>query len=993
MKAKKFIKNNLENIIILIVSVVAFIVGFISIGWLKSLLIIGPIDLLLYIPIFIKKISEKRKKKKIHKTEHKAEIKVEKVKKVKPKKEKKTKKEKKRKGKIILNIILITIMVICILGILGVFAFMLYISHNAPKFNPENLYQKESTIVYDINGVERARLGLQRREAVNYEDLPQILIDAIIATEDANYFNHDGVDWSRFLVASVKQVLGSSNAGGASTITMQISKNAFTSKVDTGIQGIIRKFTDIYVSLNEIEPNYTKEEIMEFYVNSYYLGDGTYGVEQACQSYFGKSVSEINVAEAAMIAGLFKGGSAYDPTLYPERAEQRRQVVLKLMNRHGYITEDEYKMAKEMNITSLLNTSSTNEEDIYRDFIDTVVQEIRDDTGDDPYSVPMEIYTTMDPTKQEYISKIMNGEAGYSWPNENTQAGIAVIKSSNGEISAVGAGRNRNGEMAYNRATQISRQIGSTSKPLYDYAPAIEYNNWSTYSLLVDEPHGYSNNGPKINNWDMQYYGLITTRTALATSRNIPALKTFQAVSKQNIKDFVSKLELHPEYENGSIHEAHSIGGYTGENPVSLAAAYTTFANGGVYNTPHSYNKIVYRESGKVVEKEVTSTRVMSAETAYMVYSILQDAGRYGLGSSIYSLNGIKYGAKTGTSNFTAEIKAANNLPSNAINDYWVAGVNPDYAIAVWLGYDNIKEGYNIANTIYHKLLFKTVAQGVFTRNVELPKPSGVVTVQVEFGTHPAQRPSEYTPKDLIYTELFKAGTEPTEVSTRYSQLNNVTELKSSIKDNILTLNWTPIETPKWIDENYLNTYFDSLYSDPGTKEKAKQERLEYNKNNIGTIIYNVYSKDSNGELKLLGSTEENSFEIKLNSSSPTTYVVKTSYTIFTANMSSGATTTISLDGVEDEISISLNGDLTVTIDKGSYTEPGIKVLKNKIDVSKDAKVVTTYKDSSGKEVKVSDIKTTKAETYMATYTITYGKVSKTLTRKIITKKETTNYS
>lgn len=989
MKIKKFIKNNIENIIILIVSVVAFIVGFFSIGWLKALIIIGSIDLLLYVPIFIMKLKGKKK----HKTEHKSESKGEKVKKVKTKKEKKTKKDKKSRRKKIVNIILITIMSLCILCILGVFAFMLYISNNAPKFNPDNLYQKESTIVYDINGVEKARLGLQRREAISYDELPQILIDAIVATEDSNYFNHDGVDWSRFLVASVKQVLGSSNAGGASTITMQISKNAFTSKVDTGIQGIIRKFTDIYVSLNEIEPNYTKEEIMEFYVNSYYLGNGTYGVEQACQSYFGKSVSEINVAEAAMIAGLFKGGSAYDPTLKPEQAEQRRQVVLKLMNRHGYITEEEYKIAKSMNITSLLNTKSVNEEDLYRDFIDTVVQEVREDTGDDPYSVPMEIYTTMDSAKQEYMLKIMNGEAGFTWPNENTQSGIAVIKSSTGEISAIGAGRNRNGEMAYNRATQISRQIGSTSKPLYDYAPAIEYNNWSTYSLLVDEPHGYSNNGPKINNWDMQYYGLVTARTALATSRNIPALKTFQAVSKQNIKDFVSKLELHPEYEGGTIHEAHSIGGYTGENPVSLAAAYTTFANGGVYNTPHSYKKIVYRESGKVVEKEVTSTRVMSPETAYMVYNILQDAGRYGLGSSIYSLNGIKYGAKTGTSNFTAETKAANNLPSNAINDYWVAGVNPDYAIAVWLGYDKISEGYNIANTIYHKLLFKTVAQGVFTRNVELPKPNGVTIVQVEFGTHPAQRPSEFTPKELINTELFKAGTEPTEVSTRYSQLSNVTDLKSTVKDNVLTLSWTPIKTPQWLDETYLNSYFDSLYSDPATKEKAKQERNEYNKNSIGTITYDVYSKDSKGELKFIETTDENSFEIKLNSSSPTTYVVKTSYTIFTANMSSGVSTTISLDGVEDEIEISLKGDLSVTIDKGSYVEPGVKVIKNKIDVTKDAKITTIYKDSYGKEVKASDIKADKSTTYTATYTITYGKINKTLTRRITTKKETTNYS
>ena len=242
---KKFIKENAMDISIIIVSIVAFIVGVFSIGFIKSFGIIFIIDLLIFVPAFIKN----RKKIKIHK--HK-EIKNS----TKNSTNLKTNKVKKKKKKKFLNIFLILFMSLCIIIILAVIAFMLYISSTAPKFNPENLYQKESTIVYDKDGKEKAKLGLQKRESIKYDDLPQILVDAIIATEDSNYFNHKGVDWSRFFVASLKQVLRRSG-GGASTITMQISKNAFTSKEDEGIKGIsvfLRQFQvrDVIISDKDI---------------------------------------------------------------------------------------------------------------------------------------------------------------------------------------------------------------------------------------------------------------------------------------------------------------------------------------------------------------------------------------------------------------------------------------------------------------------------------------------------------------------------------------------------------------------------------------------------------------------------------------------------------------------------------------------------------------------------------------------------------------------
>jgi len=176
--------------------------------------------------------------------------------------------------------------------------FALFIIISAPNFKASNLYSKNSTVIFDINGNEAARLGTENREIVTYEDLPEVLVDAIIATEDSRFFQHDGIDLARFSKAVFGQLLGHSDAGGGSTLTMQVAKKAFTSSVDTGIKGIVRKFTDIYLAVFKVEKNYTKEQIIEFYINNHNLG-GAWGVEEASKYYFGKSAKDMNLAELA----------------------------------------------------------------------------------------------------------------------------------------------------------------------------------------------------------------------------------------------------------------------------------------------------------------------------------------------------------------------------------------------------------------------------------------------------------------------------------------------------------------------------------------------------------------------------------------------------------------------------------------------------------------------------------------------------------------------
>lgn len=974
---KKILKNK-ENIVILIISIVAFIAGCLAIGWLASLLIIGVADLILFVPNFLQTRKKKRnpsKKKPIIKSA--------------PKKEKKNGK-KKSKWKLILKILLIFCFVTGILVVIACSLFAYHIVENAPEFNPDNLYRQESSIIYAPDGTIMAKLGAEKREKITYDELPEVLVDAIVATEDSRFFQHNGFDLPRFLVASIKQVL-THRGGGASTLTMQVVKNNFTSTDQT----ITRKFTDIYMAIFQVEKKYTKKEIIEFYINSNYLGSGAYGVEQACQTYFGKSAKDINVAEAALIAGLFQAPDYYDPRTNPERAESRRKTVLYLMERHGYITAEEREIADALTVEKLLYQKPTTTGEDYQAFIDTVVNEIIKDTkseqypnGKSPYVYPMEVWTTIDPAKQTHINKIISGET-FEWENEAVDTGIAVVDVKTGAIVAIGAGRHRTGELQRVNATQLIKQIGSTSKPLFDYGPGIEYENWSTGKLYMDEEYSYSN-GTKINNWDRKYNGLMTLREALAQSRNIPALKAFQQNSNSNIKTFISGLKLNPDLDaNGGLHESHSIGGYNGESPLTMATAYAAFGNGGYYITPHSYTKFIDRDTGEVTEKKIEKTRVMSEETAYIMTNLLQSSAQGGLYNNAY-INGAIYGAKTGTSNYPqAVFDSCPNYPGDAINDLWVNGVSPDYAISVWYGY--VLRSCDYTSTAYstgHRRLFQAVGKGIFRTGVNWTKPAGVVEVEIEKETNPIKLPSEFTPENMRQVELFKSGTEPTEVSDRYNTLENVQNLKSKIDKKTLTLSWDAV-VPAAMNDEAISNWARSLASSENGINQLINDRKNANSEQFGTVVYQIYSKDTKGELTLLKTTDKTSVELTINSKSPTTYVVKTAYTNFKANISSGAETKISLDEVETVITTELVGQKTVNLTVGdTYKEPApaVTVLEDLTNVTDNATIKKTIKDKSGKEV--TSIKTDQAETYTITYSITYKKFTDTLTRTIVIKEK-----
>ena len=882
----------------------------------------------------------------------------------------KEKKNKRKFWKILVSMFLI----FCIACVLGVAAFLTYIVVTTEDFDPNKLTYQDQTKVYDKNGNVFATLGTEKRESVTYDKLPQVLIDAIIATEDSRFFEHNGVDFARFLKASLGQLMGQSNAGGASTLTMQVSKNNLTSRDSDGLEGIIRKFRDVYISVFQIEKKYSKEQIIEFYVNDNLLGGSNYGVEQASRYYFDKSVSELNLSEAATIAGIFQSPNKYRPDRYPEEAETRRNLVLDLMVRHGYITKDEAEIAKAISVESLIVAKA--EENNYQAFLDTVTSEVESKTKLNPYEVSMEIYTSLDTSIQKGIDDIMSGKT-YTWENDLVQSGIAVIKVDTGEVVAIGAGRNRKGTATWNNATQARRHPGSTAKPIFDYGPGFEYSNYSTYTLFNDEPWSYTN-GPSIKNHDAKFLGLMTLKKAISISRNVPALKAFQENNKNDIYNFVTSLGIKPE---DPLHESHAIGGFTGVTPLELAAAYACFANGGYRIEPHTVTKIVYRDTGEVEEFKYTKERVMKASTAFLVNNILEYSVDYGFTGGA-RVSGKTTAAKTGTSSFDSVTLKANNLPANAVNDLWTAAYTPEYSFSVWYGYTEINsEYYNVSadGSKYKDKIVKELVKVIPMTSKEFDVPDTVVKSQVEFGTWPAQLPSEYTPSDLITTEYFVKGTQPTEVSDRFAKLNDVTNLKTEkVNNNTVKLTWD-YKTPNAFDENYLRTYFSQRVFGNGT-DTFISERLNY----AGGIGFGIYTRDEDGNLKRIKFTTDKEYEYTNTTNKDIQLVVKVQYAQYDANASDGVVSEVipsgknnpGIDiGDNNSSSLTVSGIGSKNIPHGTYKE-SIIVKDNNRDVTDLATIEYSIASAqiytSDKKVFESKVNLLTKGTYEIKYKIIY---------------------
>mgnify|MGYP004628750959 CR=1 FL=1 len=874
---------------------------------------------------------------------------------------------------------LVVVMFLALVGFIGGIGFCYYIVKSAPEFDAQKMFEKEATRVLDFKGNLIASLGAEQRQKVSYGDLPQVLVDAIIATEDSRFFQHNGFDAPRFLKASISQVLGR-GGGGASTLTMQLSKLSFTSVDATGIKGIIRKFTDIYMSVFKIERNFTKFEILEYYVNTPCMGGNIYGVQQASKYYFNKNVKDLNLVEAAQIAGMFQSPNGYNPYNNPNDANERKNTVLYLMKRHGYITETEYKAATAVEIKDFLEggVTSTNE---YQGFIDTVVQEVIDKTGNNPYDVPMTIYTTMDKSKQDVIN---NFYKNHKFKDSKVEVGVGVIDNNTGAILAVGAGRNKTGALTLNMATfwrQTKRQPGSTIKPIIDYGPAIEYANLSTYGPFIDDETPYGNG--TMRNFNHRYSGVMSMRDCLVKSMNTCALQAFKMTSNDDKIKFITSIGIEPGEGVTTLPESYSIGAWNGVSPVQLAAAYSSFGSGGYYTSPYSFTKLVYTETGDEYTQDTTREKVMKPQTAYILSTVLQ-----GVTPSTVKVKGTQLASKTGTTSYDSSFVRKFGLNDSVIPDMWTVTFSTDYSVAIWYGYPEWLTAEAVKNKHYlvngpaiteRKKIQAEINNKIHNGNKKFKNPGGIVSSEVEFETIPAQKPSQYTPSNLKKSYLFISGTEPSEVSNRFSKLNDPTNYTYSINGRTIELSWTSPGTPEAIDETYLTNYFNTGYTI--WAQKYLDKRKSYNNNNIGNFGFAVYLT-SGSSTTYVGWTQNTSMSIDLNKYSGyfDGVIIKSMYSKFKSNASDGIKILFDSDtpiGTKYEVSmlgltysykIGENYKELGTSYINGITLNGSSILSSVTDLKVAATNVT---NSSGKSISLSEI-TNEAGTYKVTYTITF---------------------
>ena len=624
----------------------------------------------------------------------------------------------------------------------------------------------------------------------------------------------------------------------------------------------------------------------------------------------------------------------------------------------------------------------------------------------------MKIYTAMNKYMQDGMNYIFAMDNKNIWKDDKVQAGVAIVNVQTGELVAVGAGRNRTGERQFNYATMAYRQPGSTSKPVFDYGPAIEYLNYSSYSQVNDEPWSYTN-GPAINNWDGIFTGMRSIRYHLQVSRNIPALKTFQQVGFKNSQKFASSLGLNVSLNSSSdnyevfksgldntINEAYSIGGAAeGFTPLNMATAYACFANGGYYIEPHTVNKIIYRDTGEEKELKYTKERVMKDSTAYIMNNILESAVTSGFNGGA-RVAGSHVAAKTGTSNYDDATMRAKKLPSYAVNDLWTVAYTSQYSIAVWYGYDEVNSTYFNSSGSYKDTLTSFVMGYIPKDTNGWSMPSSVVATTVEKETWPAQLPSEYTPGDMRITEYFVRGTQPTEVSPRYAKLNPISNLKANTTGNVTTLTWNYTE-PSVNTKSYLEKYFsNSVYGNE--KNKYLQRRLDcINKDTctnatndsvkgLGGLGFRIYKKLEDGTLLALDNGFTTNTEYTYTGYGNTTLVIKAEYKNYKNNASDGIEISLSLDELDNtKLNITLGGN-NLSYPKGDYYEEGIdKITYGNLDVTKQSTI--KYQINDGSSIKEYETATEFEEfinnldvgNYTITYKVSYLGITATKTKNI----------
>src|SRR5688500_12391139 len=626
----------------------------------------------------------------------------------------------------------------------------------------------QTSKLYAIDGRFIAELGLERRTLVKYDEIPKVVVDAFVSTEDKRFFSHAGIDWYRAAGVILKSPVNGFSEG-FSTITMQLARNIFPQQI-TREKSPVRKLKEAKVA-RAIEAKYDKKRILELYFNQIDLGHGAYGVETASQRYFGKSVRDLNLAEAATLAALPKAPSRYNPVRYPERAIQRRNTVLGLMRDAGKISEADASQARAY---PLRPANKTEAGDTAPYFVEWVRQQLDAQFGSQLYQQGLKVYTTLDiemqnaaernlerqirqieagkygpfthQTYEHYIARREGDVGGGASPY--LQGAFIALDPRNGAVRAMIGGRDFY-DSKFNRAVQALRQPGSTFKPIL-YSAATQNGRAASYivndSPLVLNVPGQETWAPQ--NYDLAFMGEIPMRQALYQSRNLASIRLGMELGEHTViaeaRNFGITTPI-PAYPSIHIGAAEVY-------PIELISAYTAFANLGVRATPNAIIRVENQKGEILWQPTPTRTQVLSPEEAWVMVSMMKDVNRRGSAAGSVWGSGFHYpsGGKTGTTNDGTNV--------------WFIGYTADMVAGVWMGFDRpqkIKD--NAQGGVLAAPAWTALMTEVYRKRPappDWPKPMSIVTREVDVSSGLLQTP--YCPRTLVSSEFYISGTEPT---------------------------------------------------------------------------------------------------------------------------------------------------------------------------------------------------------------------------------------
>ena len=687
---------------------------------------------------------------------------------------------------IIISLIAIFALICVIVGILLIGTLL----KDKPTLDIKDFEQQESSIIFDDQGEEIANLGTVIRQNVEYSELPNCVVDAFVSIEDSRFFEHNGFDIPRFTKALLENIRTMSFEQGGSTFTMQLVKNTYFTNDDTGeqasrsgVSGIRRKVQEIALAL-ELETYEPKQFIFESYLNKLnYGGDRNIrGIQKAAQYYFSKDVCDLNINEAALLAGVINAPNYYNPFWNIEAAQEREEEVLYQMYHHGYISETEYELAKSVKVIDLLADPYAQNKDgegiPYQAYIDAVVNEVIELTGLDPYSTTMHIYTCMNKEIQSVMDEIQGqtSEDYLAYPDDFVEIASVCINNSTGEVVGILGGRNYagGGQLLLNHATEQYKQPGSSMKPILDYALAFENLGWATDHVICDEPMYMDSS--KLNlvyNFSNTYVGDVTLKEAVGESINTCAIQTLQQVLDKMKYEYVVNYtkSLGYDFSLDSFNVQYAIGGSTCEvTPYQHAAAYAAIMNSGTYNPPHTISRIEFKNGKSPITPVYESTQVISEQAAYLTTELMKsNVNSYGGSYSVVKSKDYQVYGKTGTTDWGIDGKDY-GIPSGANKDAWLVAATTEYTTATWVGYEKAVLGQPsyITNDYYYTrpqakichLILDACYEHGKNKPSEITRPSGISSITHIIGTWPyasIKVPEAELDEKLITTGLIKS--------------------------------------------------------------------------------------------------------------------------------------------------------------------------------------------------------------------------------------------